>query len=167
MIKNNYKAFPPFRACPSSPLPARLPASVLAEPEKERKARSPLLARFPASVLAESEKERKARSPLPALFQPPFPAIPSLVPPRRSGVFANHLHLMVMVGTKCEESARVVMLFSCCCLWFFPITRPAVHELVRKVTMAEHTATMRYLMNAFIFGFIRFSCPLLTFRLLF
>ena len=88
-------------------------------------------------------------------------------PPRRSGVFANHLHLMVMVGTKCEESARVVMLFSCCCLWFFPITRPAVHELVRKVTMAEHTATMRYLMNAFIFGFIRFSCPLLTFHLLF
>ena len=163
MLKNNYKAFPPFRACPSSPLPA----SVLAESEKERKARSPLPARLPASVLAESEKERKARSPLPALFQPPFPAIPSLVPPRRSGVFANHLHLMVMVGTKCEESARVVMLFSCCCLWFFPITRPAVHELVRKVTMAEHTATMRYLMNAFIFGFIRFSCPLLTFRLLF
>ena len=167
MIKNNYKAFPPFRACPSSPLPARLLASVLAESEKERKARSPLPARLPASVLAEPEKERKARSPLPALFQPPFPAIPSLVPPRRSGVFANHLHLMVMVGTKCEESARVVMLFSCCCLWFFPITRPAVHELVRKVTMAEHTATMRYLMNAFIFGFIRFSCPLLTFRLLF
>ena len=74
---------------------------------------------------------------------------------------------MVMVGTKCEESARVVILFSCCCLWFFPITSPAVHELVRKVTMAEQIATMRYLMNAFIFGFIRFSCPLLTFRLLF
>ena len=110
-------------------------------------------------------QKRSAR--LVAPFQPPFPAIPSLVPPRRSGVFANHLHLMVMVGTKCEESARVVMLFSCCCLWFFPITRPAVHELVRKVTMAEQIATMRYLMNAFIFGFIRFSCPLLTFRLLF
>ena len=74
---------------------------------------------------------------------------------------------MVMVGTKCEESARVVILFSCCCLWFFPITSPAVHELVRKVTMAEQIATMRYLMNAFIFGFIRFSCPLLTSRLLF
>lgn len=69
---------------------------------------------------------------------------------------------MVIVGTKCEESARVEMLFSCCCRWFFPITSPAVHELVRKVTMAEHTATMRYLMNAFMFGFIRFSCPLLT-----
>ena len=66
---------------------------------------------------------------------------------------------MVIVGTKCEESARVEILFSCCCRWFFPITSPAVHELVRKVTMAEHTATMRYLMNAFIFGFIRFSCP--------
>ena len=51
---------------------------------------------------------------------------------------------MVIVGTKCEESARVEMLFSCCCRWFFPITSPAVHELVRKVTMAEHTATMRY-----------------------
>ena len=74
---------------------------------------------------------------------------------------------MVIVGTKCEESALVEILFSCCCRWFFPITSPAVHELVRKVTMAEHTATMRYLMNAFIFGFIRFSCPLLTFRLLF
>ena len=74
---------------------------------------------------------------------------------------------MVIVGTKCEESALVEMLFSCCCRWFFPITSPAVHELVRKVAMAEHTATMRYLMNAFIFGFIRFSCPLLTFRLLF
>ena len=73
---------------------------------------------------------------------------------------------MVIVGTKCEESALVEILFSCCCRWFFPITSPAVHELVRKVTMAEHTATMRYLMNAFIFGFIRFSCPLLTFRLL-
>lgn len=67
---------------------------------------------------------------------------------------------MVMVGTKCEESALVEILFSCCCRWFFPITSPAVHELVRKVTMAEHTATMRYLMNAFMFGFIRFSCPL-------
>jgi len=73
---------------------------------------------------------------------------------------------MVMVGTKCEESARVEMLFSCCC-WFLPITSPAVHELVRKVTIAEHTAMMRYLMNAFMFGFIRFSCPLFTFRLLF
>lgn len=69
---------------------------------------------------------------------------------------------MVIVGTKWLESALVEMLFSCCCRWFFPITSPAVHELVRKVTMAEHTATMRYLMNAFIFGFIRFSCPLLT-----
>ena len=73
---------------------------------------------------------------------------------------------MVIVGTKWLESALVEILFSCCCRWFFPITSPAVHELVRKVTMAEHTATMRYLMNAFIFGFIRFSCPLLTFRLL-
>ena len=141
MIKNNYKAFPPFRACPSSPLPARLLAPVLAESEKERKPRSPLPASVPSDSIAG--------------------------PPRRSGVFANHLHLMVMVGTKCEESARVVILFSCCCLWFFPITSPAVHELVRKVTMAEQIATMRYLMNAFIFGFIRFSCPLLTFRLLF
>ncbi len=69
---------------------------------------------------------------------------------------------MVIVGTKWLESALVEMLFSCCCRWFFPITSPAVHELVRKVTMAEHTATMRYLMNAFMFGFIRFSCPLLT-----
>lgn len=59
-----------------------------------------------------------------------------------------------MVGTKWLESALVEMLFSCCCRWFFPITRPAVHELVRKVTMAEHTATMRYLMNAFMFCFI-------------
>lgn len=59
---------------------------------------------------------------------------------------------MVIVGTKCEESALVEMLFSCCCRWFFPITSPAVHELVRKVTMAEHTATMRYLMNAFMFS---------------
>ena len=69
---------------------------------------------------------------------------------------------MVIVGTKCEESALVEILFSCCCRWFFPITSPAVHELVRKVTMAEHTATMRYLMNAFMFVFIRFLCPLLT-----
>ena len=59
-----------------------------------------------------------------------------------------------MVGTKWLESALVEILFSCCCRWFFPITRPAVHELVRKVTMAEHTATMRYLMNAFMFSFI-------------
>ena len=59
-----------------------------------------------------------------------------------------------MVGTKCEESALVEMFFSCCSLWFFPITSHAVHELVRKVTMAEHTATMRYLMNAFMFSFI-------------
>ena len=71
---------------------------------------------------------------------------------------------MVIVGTKWLESALVEILFSCCCRWFFPITSPAVHELVRKVTMAEHTATMRYLMNAFMFGFIRFSCPLLTSR---
>ena len=41
---------------------------------------------------------------------------------------------MVIVGTKCEESALVEMLFSCCCRWFFPMTRPAVHELDRKVT---------------------------------
>lgn len=59
---------------------------------------------------------------------------------------------MVIVGTKCEESALVEILFSCCCRWFFPITSPAVHELVRKVTMAEHTATMRYLMNASYLG---------------
>ena len=50
---------------------------------------------------------------------------------------------MVIVGTKCEESALVEMLFSCCCRWFFPMTRPAVHELDRKVTMAEQTATTR------------------------
>ena len=61
---------------------------------------------------------------------------------------------MVIVGTKCEESALVEILFSCCCRWFFPIPSPAVHELVRKVTMAEHTATMRYLMNAFMFTFM-------------
>ena len=52
-------------------------------------------------------------------------------------------HLMVMVGTKCEESALVEMLFSCCCRWFFPMTSPAVHELDRKVTMAEQMATTR------------------------
>ena len=146
MIKNNYKASPPLRACPSSPLLALFQPPFL--PSQKRSAR--LVAPFqPPSSLRSQRFHR---------WSPP---------PRRSGVFANHLHLMVMVGTKCEESARVVILFSCCCLWFFPITRPAVHELVRKVTMAEQIATMRYLMNAFIFGFIRFSCPLLTFRLLF
>ena len=82
--------------------------------------------------------------------------------PMRSSRYANLLHRIVIVGTKWLESALVEILFSCCCRWFFPITSPAVHELVRKVTMAEHTATMRYLMKAFIFGFIRFSCPLLT-----
>lgn len=66
---------------------------------------------------------------------------------------------MVIVGTKCEESARVEILFSCCCRWFFPITSPAVHELVRKVTMAEQIATIRYRMNAFMFWFMIFSAP--------
>lgn len=66
---------------------------------------------------------------------------------------------MVMVGTKWEESARVEMLFSWCCRWFFPITRPAVHELERNVTTAEHTATMRYLMNAFMFWLISILPP--------
>ena len=96
----------------------------------------------------------------------PFQGVPSLAPlvpvpsdsiaglPSRSFVFAILLHLIVIVGTKWLESALVEMLFSCCCRWFFPITRPAVHELVRKVTMAEHTSTMRYLMNAFMFCFI-------------
>ena len=70
---------------------------------------------------------------------------------------------MVIVGTKWLESALVEILFSCCCRWFFPITSPAVHELVRKVTMAEHTATMRYLMKAFMLVFIRFSCPPINF----
>ena len=55
------------------------------------------------------------------------------------------------------------MLFSWCCRWFFPITSPAVQELDRKVTMAEQIATMRYLMNAFMFWFIIFFCPLLSF----
>ena len=64
-----------------------------------------------------------------------------------------------MVGTKWEESARVEMLFSWCCRWFFPITRPAVHELERNVTTAEHTATMRYLMNAFMFWLISILPP--------
>lgn len=93
----------------------------------------------------------------------PFQGVPSLAPsgPRSQRfhrwcafVSAILLHLIVIVGTKCEESALVEILFSCCCLWFFPITSLAVHELVRKVTMAEHTATMRYLMNAFMFCFI-------------
>ena len=159
MIKNNYKAFPLSGRAHLAPFqPAFQPPFL---PSLKRSAR--LVAPFQPPFLPSQKRSASLVAP----FQPPFPAIPSLVPPRRSGVFANHLHLMVMVGTKCEESARVVMLFSCCCLWFFPITSPAVHELVRKVTMAEHTATMRYLMNAFIFGFIRFSCPLLTFRLLF
>ena len=69
------------------------------------------------------------------------------------------LYRMVMVGTKWEESARVEMLFSWCCRWFFPITRPAVHELERNVTTAEHTATMRYLMNAFMFWLISILPP--------
>ena len=69
------------------------------------------------------------------------------------------LYRMVMVGTKWEESARVEMLFSWCCRWFFPITRPAVHELERNVTTAEHTATMRYLMNAFMFWLINILPP--------
>ena len=55
------------------------------------------------------------------------------------------------------------MLFSWCCRWFFPITSPAVQELDRKVTMAEQIATMRYLMNAFMFWFMIFFCPLLSF----
>ena len=103
----------------------------------------------------------------------PFQGVPSLAPfgpqlapsglvpsdsiaglPSHPFVSAILLHLIVIVGTKCEESALVEILFSCCCRWFFPITSPAVHELVRKVTMAEHTATMRYLMNAFMFCFI-------------
>ena len=57
--------------------------------------------------------------------------------------FKSPFYRMVIVGTKCEESALVEMLFSCCCRWFFPMTRPAVHELDRKVTMAEQTATTR------------------------
>ena len=57
--------------------------------------------------------------------------------------FNRPFYRMVIVGTKCEESALVEMLFSCCCRWFFPMTRPAVHELVRKVTMAEQMATTR------------------------
>ena len=55
------------------------------------------------------------------------------------------------------------MLFSWCCRWFFPITSPAVQELDRKVTMAEQIATMRYRMNAFMFWFMFFFCPLLSF----
>ncbi len=51
------------------------------------------------------------------------------------------------------------MLFSWCCRWFFPITSPAVHELERNVTTAEHPATMRYLMNAFIFWLISILPP--------
>ena len=61
---------------------------------------------------------------------------------------------MVMVGTKCEESALVEILFSCCCRWFLPMTSPAVQEVVRKVTMAEQTATTRYLMKDFMYGVI-------------
>lgn len=64
----------------------------------------------------------------------------------------NVNHLMVMVGTMWVESARVEMLFSCCCRWLCPMTRPAVHELVRYVTMAEQIATTRYRMNAFVLG---------------
>ena len=56
------------------------------------------------------------------------------------------------------------MLFSWCCRWFFPITSPAVQELDRKVTMAEQIATMRYLMNAFMFWFIIFFLPPAKFR---
>ena len=55
------------------------------------------------------------------------------------------------------------MLFSWCCRWFFPITSPAVQELDRKVTMAEQIATIRYRMNAFMFWFMIFFCPLLSF----
>ena len=55
--------------------------------------------------------------------------------------FKSPFYRMVIVGTKCEESALVEMLFSCCCRWFFPMTRPAVHELDRKVTMAEQMDT--------------------------
>ena len=55
------------------------------------------------------------------------------------------------------------MLFSWCCRWFFPITSPAVQELDRKVTMAEQIATMRYRTNAFMFWFMIFFCPLLSF----
>ena len=54
------------------------------------------------------------------------------------------------------------MLFSWCCRWFFPITSPAVQELDRKVTMAEQIATIRYRMNAFMFWFMIFFCPLLS-----
>lgn len=79
---------------------------------------------------------------------------------QRSLLFSIYsLYRMVMVGTKWEESARVEMLFSWCCRWFFPITRPAVHELERNVTTAEHTATMRYLMNAFMFWLISILPP--------
>jgi len=70
---------------------------------------------------------------------------------------------MVMVGTKRTESALVEMLFSWCCLWFFPMTSPAVQELVRKVTTAEQIATMRYRMKAFmllLIIFIVFKCSL-------
>ena len=78
--------------------------------------------------------------------------------------FVLHLaHLMVMVGTKRTESALVEMLFSWCCLWFFPMTSPAVQELVRKVTTAEQIATMRYRMKAFmllLIIFIVFKCSL-------
>ena len=56
------------------------------------------------------------------------------------------------------------MLFSWCCRWFFPITSPAVQELDRKVTMAEQIATMRYLMNAFMFWFMIFFLPPAKFR---
>ena len=61
-----------------------------------------------------------------------------------------------MDGATCEESTLVEMLFSCCCRWLCPMTSPAVHELVRKVTTAEQIATTRYLMNAFMFVLIIF-----------
>ena len=38
-----------------------------------------------------------------------------------------------------------------------------MQELDRKVTMAEQIATMRYRMNAFMFWFMIFFCPLLSF----
>ena len=38
-----------------------------------------------------------------------------------------------------------------------------MQELDRKVTMAEQIATIRYRMNAFMFWFMIFFCPLLSF----
>ena len=61
---------------------------------------------------------------------------------------------MVIVGTKCEESALVEMLFSWCCLWLCPITSPAVHEAVKYATMAEQRATSRYLRKSLMPSFI-------------